>query len=76
MPEFNIVAKVDRIVTSEVKLSIEAEDEQEAMDKATKALAEYPEPVHTDGILRIQTTKSNHWIPRSVDFTRVRKADV
>lgn len=73
MPEYYVKAKVDRIVTSEVKLTVEAADEQEAMDKATKALAEYPEPVHTEGVNRIQLVSANHWIPRSVEFTAVTK---
>lgn len=71
MPEYNIVAKVDRIVTSEVKMIVVADHEGDAMDKATKALSEYPEAVSIEGVNRIQTVKSNHWIPKSVEFTRV-----
>ena len=71
MPEFNIVAKIDRIVTSEVRLTVDAVDAHEAMDRATRALSEYPEPVTVEGVNRIQTVKAQHWIPKSVEFTRV-----
>lgn len=71
MPEFYIVAKVDRVVTSTVKLTIEAAHEGEAMEKATAALGEYPAEVTDQDVHRIQTVKSHQWIPKSIEFIKV-----
>lgn len=70
---FKITAQVDQIVTKEVQLLIEARTEEEAQEKARDALSTYPEPVSTPGVLRIVTNKSHYWIPKSIDFLRIKK---
>lgn len=70
---FKITAQIDQIVTKEVQLLIEARSEEEAQEKARDALSTYPEPVATPGVLRMVTNKSHYWIPKSIDFLRIKK---
>jgi hypothetical protein len=75
MKTYNIVAKVDQIVTKEVFLIVEANSEGLALDKARAALQEYPDPVTEPGIKRIVTEKSKYWIPRNIDFVEIKKEE-
>lgn len=68
MPSYDVMAKVDQIVTKEVRMYIDAGSEEEAQDKATSALNSYPEPITVSGIRRMVTQKSTYWIPKSVEF--------
>lgn len=70
---YRVTATVDQIVTKEVQLLIEARSEEEAQEKARDALATYPEAVSTPGVKRIVTNKSHYWIPKSIDFLRIKK---
>lgn len=70
---FKITAQIDQIVTKEVQLLIEARSEEEAQEKVRDALSTYPEPASTAGVLRIVTNKSHYWIPKSIDFLRIKK---
>ena len=70
---FKITAQIDQIVTKEVQLLIEARSEEEAQEKARDALQSYPEVVNTPGVMRIVTNKSHYWIPKSIDFLRIKK---
>lgn len=70
---YKITAQIDQIVTKEVQLLIEARAEEEAQEKARDALSTYPEPVSTAGVLRIVTNKSHYWIPKSIEFLRIKK---
>lgn len=70
---YKITAQIDQIVTKEVQLLIEARSEEEAQEKVRDALSTYPEPVSTPGVLRIVTNKSHYWIPKSIDFLRIKK---
>ena len=70
---FKITVSIDQIVTKEVQLLIEARSEEEAQEKTRDALSTYPGPVTTPGVLRIVTNKSHYWMPKSVDFLRIKK---
>lgn len=70
---FKITVQIDQIVTKEVQLLIEARSEEEAQEKARDALQSYPEAVNTPGVKRIVTNKSHYWIPKSIDFLRIKK---
>jgi hypothetical protein len=72
---FDVLAKVDQIVTKEVRLSVEASSEEEAQERATSALQTFPAAVEVPGILRIVANKATHWIPRSVDFVYIKKVN-
>jgi hypothetical protein len=74
MPTYSLFAKVDQIVTKEVKLQIVAGSEEEAEAKAREALQTYPEPVTVKGVDRILTSKSHYWIPRSIEFVKISEA--
>ena len=68
--KYDILAKVDQVVTKEIKLSVTARNEDEAEEKAREALQVYPDPCFVDGVNRILTTKSHYWIPRSIEFVK------
>lgn len=70
---YRVTATVDQIVTKEVQLLIEARTEEEAQEKARDALQTYPEAVTTPGVKRIVTNKSHYWIPKSIEFLRIKK---
>lgn len=70
MTEFLLRAKVNQIVTKEVRLLVEASSEEDAMAKAREALNEFPEPVTVEGIKRMVTESSHYWIPRDVEFLK------
>lgn len=71
MGEYIVVAKIDQIVTKEVQLLVVAGSEEEAMQKATTALGEYPQPVHEPSVRRMVTNKAHYWIPKSIEFVQV-----
>jgi len=71
--KYSIKAKVDQIVTKEIQLLVVAGSEEEALEKARDALQTYPAAVETDGIERLVTNKAHYWIPRSIDFVKVKK---
>jgi two-component SAPR family response regulator len=66
-----MIAKIDQIVTKEVKLLIVAGSEEEAEDKARQALQTYPKPVTVDGVNRMVTNKATYWIPKSIELRRI-----
>jgi hypothetical protein len=68
MAEYEVRAKVDQIVTKEIRLSVVASSEEEATEKAREALQVYPAPHEVVGIRRIQTEKATYWIPRDIEF--------
>lgn len=70
MPKYTVIAKIDQIVTKEIKLVVAAGSEEEAQAKATTALGEYPDKVTEPSVLRMVTMKSNYWIPKSVEFVK------
>lgn len=71
MANYEVLAKVDQIVTKEVQLIVVAGSEEEAMEKAREALQTYPEPVEQQGVKRMVTNKSHYWIPKSIEFVKV-----
>lgn len=71
--KYSVLANVDQIVTKEVYLLVEARSEEEAQEKVRDALQTYPEKVNTPGVLRILVNKAHYWIPKSIDFTQIRK---
>ena len=71
MTTYVVLAKVDQIVTKEVRLEITAGSEEEASKKALDALQEYPKAIQEAGVNRVVTIKSNYWIPRSIDVTSI-----
>ena len=75
MPAFSLRAKLDRIVTQEVKLLIEADSQEEAEKVAREVLEIYPAPL--PGMMpmvhRVVTEKQTYWIPKSIDFVAVRE---
>ncbi len=71
--KYTVLANVDQIVTKEVQLLIEARSEEEAQEKARDALQNFPQAVDTPGVLRMVANKAHYWIPKSIDFTRVKK---
>lgn len=73
MTEYLVVAKTDQVVTKEIQLLVEAENEGEAMAKATSALGEYPREVTEQGIKRIKSLSAHYWIPKAIEFKKVRK---
>lgn len=73
MANYDILAKINQIVTKEVRLSVSAGSEEEAIAKATEALQTYPKAIVKNGIRRILTTKSNYWIPRDIDIVTVKE---
>lgn len=70
---FKITAQIDQIVTKEVQLLVEARSEEEAQDKARDALESYPKAVITPGVKGIVTNKSRYWIPKSIEFLRIKE---
>lgn len=73
--KYTILVNVDQIVTKEVELQVEARSEEEAQAKVRDALQDYPRPVLTPGVLRITTNKSRYWIPKSIDFIRIKETN-
>lgn len=73
MPEYVMTAKVNQIVTKEVQLLVTARSEEEADNKARRALQTYPKEVAVEGVNRILTKKSMYWIPRDIDITFIRE---
>lgn len=73
MTKFVVNAKVDQIVTKDIVLQLEARTEEEAEEKCRSALQTYPEPLEGQRIDRIITTKTQHWIPRDIEFTSIRQ---
>lgn len=71
MARYSIIAKVDQIVTKEIRLEISAKNEKEAEAFARDALQVYPKPVPGNNVERIITNKSTYWIPRSIEFTQI-----
>lgn len=50
MEKFHLLARVKHTVTDVVTLTVEAENEAEAFDKAKEALLVYPRPHDVEGI--------------------------
>lgn len=73
MPTYTLIAKVDQVVTKEVKMIVEAGSEEEAEAKGREALATYPEATGVEGIQRLLTVSSHYWIPKSVEFSKVKR---
>lgn len=73
MPTYTLVAKVDQVVTKEVKMIVEANSEEEAQDKAREALAVYPEAIEVPGVNRMLALSSHYWIPKSIEFSKVKR---
>ena len=73
MPKYIMIAKVNQIVTKEVQLLVSAGSEEEAEDKARQALQVYPKPVEVEGVDRMVTNKSNYWIPRDIEITKIKE---
>ena len=73
MPSYIMIAKVDQIVTKEVQLLVVAGSEEEAEDKARQALQMCPKPVTVDGVNRMVTNKATYWIPKSIEFGRIKE---
>lgn len=74
MPTFEVTAKVDQIVTKEVGIIVEAREEEDAESKAREALQTYPDEVRdVEGIRRMVTRRSNHWIPRDIEITTIER---
>lgn len=71
MGRYNVLAKLDQIVTKEIKLLVVGGSEEEAMEKARAALNEYPKPVNEPSVQRVITNKAQYWVPRSIEFVRV-----
>lgn len=73
MPKYIMIAKVNQIVTKEVRLLVSASSEEEAVDKARQALQVYPKPTVVEGVNRMVTNKSTYWIPRDIEFVEIGK---
>lgn len=71
MTKYVVLAKIDQIVTKEVRLEVSASSEEEASKKAVDALQEYPKAIQENGVDRVVTIKSNYWIPRSIDVIKI-----
>lgn len=76
MANYNVLAKVNQIVTKDVQLLIKANDPEDAEDKARTALMDYPGPVADRDVRRISTIKTNHWVPRDIDIVTIEKEGV
>lgn len=70
---YTVRAKVNQIVTKDIRLLVRAGSEEEAMEKARQALHEYPDKVTVKGILRVLTESARYWIPRDIEFTEARE---
>lgn len=70
---YNVVVNVDQIVTKEIALIVEARSEEEAQERARDALQNFPQPVETPGILQMVANKAHYWIPKSIDFLKIKK---
>ena len=73
MPTYIVEAKIDQIVTKEIKLLVEADSPDKAQSKAIDALTTYPQAVTVEGVNKIITTKSSYWIPKSIEITKTKK---
>jgi hypothetical protein len=73
MASYIMIAKVDQVVTREVQLLVNARSEEEAEDKARQSLQMYPKPVTIDGVNHIVTNKATYWIPKSIEFGRIKE---
>lgn len=71
--KYRINAKVDQVVTKEVVIELEANSEDEAVDKARQALQTYPESHDVEGVTLMCTVKSEYYIPRDVTFPSVKR---
>jgi len=75
---YNVVAKVDQIVTKEVHLVISAGSEEEAEAISRQALNVYPSKLEFEDhnkVKNILTVKSTSWIPKSIDFKSVKEVN-
>ncbi len=73
--QYILIAKVNQIVEKRIKLEISADSEEDAEDKARRALAVFPEKIEEEGISRIQVLKQQHYIPRDIDFVKTKQED-
>lgn len=76
MTHYSLKAKVDQIVTKEIRLELEAGSEEEAQEKALEALQDYPRPVKVKGIDCVLTIKANYWIPRDITITEIKETGI
>lgn len=71
MPRYKIVAKVDRVVSKEVHITVEAPSLEAAEDMSRTALNTYPDKITGDDAPeRMVTMKEHTWIPKNIDFVR------
>ena len=75
MTTYTIRAKVDQIVTKDIKLVVIAGSEEEAEQKAREALSVFPEAIEVPNIKQILVTKSHYWIPRDIDLSITKQKD-
>lgn len=73
MTTYNVVAKVDQIVTKKVDFIIDANSEEEAQKLAYDALQEYPKGVTVKEIKRVLTVNATYWIPKTIDFITIKE---
>lgn len=72
MPAYNILVKIDQIVTKDVKLLIEADTPEAAKVLARDILDVYPAPIpYSPHVHRVVTAKAHYWIPKSIEFVTV-----
>ena len=75
MPSYTVRAKVEQIVTKEVKLKVVAKTKEEAENKARESLHIYPKELNVEGVGGILTTKANYWPPRDIQLKTEEQAD-
>lgn len=73
MAEYHILAKVNQIVSKEVRFLVTAASEEEAMQKAREVLQTYPEASKVKGVRRVVTDKAHYWIPRDIEFIEIQE---
>lgn len=73
MSTFVVDTKLNQIVTKNIVLTVEAANEEIALEKVREALNAYPDPITTEGIRTIYTQGIKHWIPRDIEIVEIKE---
>jgi len=70
---YHVTAKVDQVVTSQVEFIVNASDKEEAEQTLRALLEDFPKKTTVEGVDRAVVTEVHHWIPRSIEFLKIKK---
>lgn len=71
---YNIQLQVKQTVNRSLKLEVEADDEEAALEAARDALQTYPRAIYTgDSILRVSSTRDEYDAPSELSVINIRR---